>query len=506
MFENVRRWTRGVLESLGLIEKLQKIEGHKKVNAGNGTFERIEQNKLLYQGFYKPWHHLEYLDSNRELAERDVMSMGMAKMSAQHMAKVVLNENFKTNIDETKHKEAKELIDSVFGHPQFQREFRRYAEYGFALGGFAPKVSYDDNYNVKIYFANADSFFALSQDSENIDEALLVNKFQRGDDYYSLLEWNEWINGEYTITLELYKSTNPEELGKITNLNSLFPNKERRTILTKVTRPTFTYIKPGIANNKDLTSPYGISIFENAKDTMRQIDYMFDFFFREFIKGEPRVAVSRSMLETHYDAKGNPVQVFNAGENVYAPILGLDEPAVNDLTIDIRADQIITSINAMLKIFAMQTGLSAGTFTFDGVSVKTATEVVSQDSATYQTRNDHITVMREGIKDLCVSIVEMHNSLAYYDTGKKEIKNFTRDDVEIDFDDSLFTDNNSKLDYYMKMKTGGLYPLKNILMDLHSVTDEEALEMVKQLNAEALGIDVVTQEQNMVEDELGEDE
>ena len=30
--------------------------------------------------------------------------------------------------------------------------------------------------------------------------------------------------------------------------------------------------------------------------------------------------------------------------------------------------------------------------------------------------------------------------------------------------------------------------------------------MVKQLNAEALGIDVVTQEQNMVEDELGEDE
>lgn len=506
MFENVRRWTRGVLESLGLIEKLQKIEGHKKVNAGNGTFERIEQNKLLYQGFYKPWHHLEYLDSNGDNAERDVMSMGMAKMSAQHMAKVVLNENFKANIDETEHKEAKELIDSVFGHPQFQREFRRYAEYGFALGGFAPKVSYDDSYNVKIYFANADSFFALSQDSENIDEALLVNKFQRGDDYYSLLEWNEWINGEYTITLELYKSTNPEELGKITNLNSLFPNKERRTILTKVTRPTFTYIKPGIANNKDLTSPYGISIFENAKDTMRQIDYMFDFFFREFIKGEPRVAVSRSMLETHYDGKGNPVQVFNAGENVYVPILGLDQPEVNDLTIDIRSDQIITSINAMLKIFAMQTGLSAGTFTFDGVSVKTATEVVSQDSATYQTRNDHITVMREGIKDLCVSIVEMHNSLAYYDTGKKEIKNFNRDDVEIDFDDSLFTDNDSKAAYWMKLKDSKAITHVMYIQEINSCTKEEALEIFKEIRREELELSAELPADNAESILLGDEE
>lgn len=485
MFERLKLFMRKVGVTLGFIENVQKVTEHKKVNQGNGHFELVDVNKDLYKGFLDDWHTLDYRNSYGQPKQRKVMSMKMAKVSAQHMAKVTVNEGFTVNIDGESRKEAKELIESVLYHPHFKREFRRYIEYMFALSGMAVKVGYDSEYNIKAYFANADSFYSLSNDSENVDEALLVNSFQRGDDYYKLFEWNEWINGQYTISLELFKSGDKGSLGDKVALSSLYPNLQPKTIVSNVTRPTFVYFKPGIANNLDLTSPYGISIFENAKDTMKQLDYMFDFFFREFRNGQARISVPRSMVRTVVDEAGNTQQVFDPEENVYAGI-GHDEDGVKNMTIELRANDIITSINFMLRIFATQIGLTAGTFTFDGTAVKTATEIVSQDSETYQTRNDHLSVLREGLKDLCLSIVEMHNNLAKYPSVNKQPIVFDRDDVEIDFDDSLFKDKDSELDYYIKLLGVKGISRKQFLMSFRNMTEEDATAELESINNEEL--------------------
>lgn len=484
MFERLRLFMRKVGVTLGFIENVEKVSKHKKVNQGNGHYNRVDENKAIYMNDEVI---VDYLNTQGDQKQRKMLRMNMAKVASQHMAKVTLNENFIVNIDEEVFGDAKELIESVVNNPSFKREFRRYAEYGFALGGFATKVSYDDNYNVKAYFANADSFYSLSNDSENVDEALLVNSFQRGDDYYSLLEWNEWIDGQYVISLELYKSHEPNTLGDEVALSDLYPSLSKKTIVNNVTRPMFVYIKPGIANNKDLTSPYGISIFENAKDTMMQLDYMFDFFFREFRNGQARITIPRSMVRSVRDEAGNKTQIFDPEENVYQAVGGdMDGGKVQNMTIDLRADDIIKSINFMLRVFATQIGVTAGTFTFDGAAVKTATEVISMDSETYQTRNDHITVMREGIKDLCVSIVEMHNNLARYpDVNKTPIIGFTRDDVEIDFDDSLFKDKDSELEFYLKIM-GVLMPEKEAIQRFNNLTEEEAKNWQAMINAEKL--------------------
>lgn len=188
MFERLKLFMRKVGVTLGFIENVQKVTEHKKVNQGNGHFELVDVNKELYKGFLDDWHTLDYRNSYGQPKQRKVMSMKMAKVSAQHMAKVTVNEGFTVNIDGESHKEAKELIESVLYNPHFKREFRRYVEYMFALSGMAVKVGYDSEYNIKAYFANADSFYSLSNDSENVDEALLVNSFQRGDDYYKLFE------------------------------------------------------------------------------------------------------------------------------------------------------------------------------------------------------------------------------------------------------------------------------------------------------------------------------
>ncbi|HEM5360788.1 TPA: phage portal protein, partial [Streptococcus suis] len=82
------------------------------------------------------------------------------------------------------------------------------------------------------------------------------------------------------------------------------------------------------------------------------------------------------------------VQRFEAEQNVYQ-MLGTEEKGIGitDLTTPIRADDYIKAINEGLSLLEMQVGVSTGMFTFDGKSMKTATEIVSENSDTYQLRN-----------------------------------------------------------------------------------------------------------------------
>ena len=62
----------------------------------------------------------------------------------------------------------------------------------------------------------------------------------------------------------------------------------------------------------------------------------------------------------------------------------------------------------------MQLGVSAGMFTFDGKSMKTATEVVSENSDTYQMRNSIVSLVEISLKELVISICELAKANGIY--------------------------------------------------------------------------------------------
>ncbi|MEK3890240.1 phage portal protein [Bacillus sp. FSL K6-3431] len=476
MFNGIKNFIQKVGVKLGLIKALENVQSHKRVNVSGDYYESLAMNKAIYKGFYDKWHRLTYLNSNRETKNREMLTLGMGKMSAQKMAQIVFNENCEIEIAE-ENKAAREFIEETFDYNNFYREFQRYLEYMFALGGMAAKV-YVTGGKVKIAYALADAFFPLSNDSENVDEALFINQFQKDDKYYTLLEWNEWEKDVYVITNELYVSEVSGELGRPTKLSSLYPDLQERTTLNNLTRPLFVYFKPNIANNIELTSPLGISIFANAYDTMKQLDYMFDFYHQEFRLGKRRIAVPAEMLKTFYDEAGQAHVFFDSEEEVFQQMNMDTQIEPKDLTVDIRADEIIASINAMLDIFAKQIGFSTGSFTFDGKSMKTATEVISENSDTYQTRNSHISIVEQGIKDLIISIIEIGWA---HDIFKGEIK---REEIGINFDDSIATDRNEQLNFYIKIKSAGFMPDLEIIQRLFKVSEDTAKEWIAMKNAE----------------------
>lgn len=460
---------------MGLLKALKDVKDHKKVNANDEDYKYIDMWKRLYQGHYAEWHNLNY-EHNGNPVNRRQLSMNLPKVTAKYMSKLLFNEKVKINIDD---KAAEEFVLNVLKTNGFTKNMERYIEYGEAMGGFVIKVYHDGNKNVKVSFATADCMYPLSNDSENVDECIIANSFHKNNKYYTLLEWNEWQGDVYTVTTELYQSDDPNELGTKVSLKLLFNDIEPVVPLPPLTRPTFIYIKPNIANNKNLTSPLGISIYANALDTLKTLDLMFDSYYQEFKLGKKKVLVPSSFVKTAVNLDGSTTQYFDSTDEAFFLYQGdqdADGKSVKDISVEIRSTEFIESINAMLRIYAMQVGLSAGTFTFDENGLKTATEVVSEKSETYQTKNSHSQLIEQGIKEMIVSILEVGKFIEAYSGDIVEL-----DTITVDFDDSIAQDEDTTINRYTNAKNQGMIPLKIALQRAWNITDAEAEEWKEEI-------------------------
>ncbi|EAC2961403.1 phage portal protein [Listeria monocytogenes] len=478
MLKQIISGVKGVMRRMRLLKTLKEVKDHKKVNANDEDYKHIDMWKRLYQGHYAEWHNLNYEHNGKPINRRQ-LSMNLPKITAKYMSKLLFNEKVKINID---NEQAEEFVLNVLKTNGFTKNMERYIEYGEAMGGFVIKVYHDGKQNVKVSFATADCMYPLSNDSENVDECVIANSFQKNNKYYTLLEWNEWENDRYKISTELYESDNANEIGTKVPLSVVYKDIEQEVYLDNFVRPLFVYIKTNIANNKNLTSPLGISVYANALDTLKTLDLMFDSFYQEFKLGKKKVLVPSSFVKTVINPDDSLTSYFDSTDEAFYIYQGQqddDSKSIKDISVEIRSTEFIESINAMLRIYAMQVGLSAGTFTFDENGLKTATEVVSEKSETYQTKNSHSQLIEQGIKEMIVSILEVGKLINAYSGEIVEL-----DTITVDFDDSIAQDEDTTINRYTNAKNQGMIPLKIALQRAWNITEAEANEWASMLEEE----------------------
>lgn len=479
MWSQLKNIMRKVGRRLGIIRYLKDVKDHKQINVDEKEYYRINLNKRIYSGHVAEWHDLEYRGTAGRLIQRQQKTMGMAKVVSQKLAGLMLNEGVKISLAEENKQAQWEMINDVIESNKFKREIQRYVEYSLAMGGVAIEV-YLDGDTPKLAYATADAFYPISTDTENIDEAVIVNQFTKDSKVYRLLKWHEWEEETYVVKNELYESSEYDEVGDRVALSKLFPDMAEETHF-QIDHPLFVYIKPNIANNKHITSPLGLSIFDNAHDTLEILDVMYDFWYNEFRLGKRRVAVPQSLVKTHQGIDGQIFQYLDDSEELFVALNDgeMDEFQIKDLTVDIRSDQVIESIQSLLDILSVQTGLSAGTFTFTPKGLKTATQVVSENSETYRTRKSHLSIVEDALRDLIVMIYDV----ATLDSGEG-IEPLKREDISIDFNDGIFQDNESKLKFYTDAVNAGLAPKVEAIMTIFGKSKEEAEEWLERIQRE----------------------
>lgn len=498
---------------------LKTINDHPKINIDPDELARIERNFAEYRGDYPK---VEYYNSMGELRKRDYMHLNMVKLTSELLSGLVFNEQCEIVVSDADGEEktqntyskANDFIQHVFEHNDFKKNLMRYLDPMFAIGGIAVRPYVDKaTGEIEFAWALANAFYPLRSNSNGITEGVIksvtTKMEQKKTIYYTLLEFHEWENDLYVITNELYKSDNKSEIGKRVPLSELYKELQEWTEIAGLTRPNFNYLKPAGFNNINPHSPLGLGITDNCKPTLKQINDTFDQFNWEIRMGQRTVFVSDYMLQTLPAEDGlPPKQVFDPDTNVFKAMrMASDEEMVKDVTNDIRTEQYVSAINQSLKTLEMQLQLSVGTFSFDGKSVKTATEVVSENSLTYRTRNNHVNEVEKFIKGLIISVLE----LAKATTGKDGKRLFdgeipTFEHIGVDFDDGVFQDRNALLTFYGKAKQFGFIPTVEAIRRIFELPRETAEEWYEQIISDQTDMDPAEVMTRREKEEFGEEE
>lgn len=472
MFENFSNLIRKVGATLGMNKSLIDVVDDDRVNMPASEYKRIAKDFRLYRDDYDDI--FEHVGKSKR--RRHQHTVNMTKTVARRMASIVFNEKAKVSF---KDNAVNNYIDDVFADNDFYNQFETNLEKGIVAGGFAMRP-YVDNKKIKIAWIRADQFYPLRSNTNDIPECAVVSKTQRIENhtviYYSLLEFHQWDeNGNYIITNELYRSDNKAVIGYQVPLNRLYDDLQDQTNLGKLQAPLFAYFHTPGANNVSLESPLGVGIVDNARGELKDINMINDAIHREIRYGKKRIIVPEQMLKI--DKVHQPY--FDPEDPTYVGFNGNDNMQIQDITTNMRIDQLKSAMDFALRKLEVQVGLSAGTFSYDDSGLKTATEVVSDNSMTYQTRSSYLTMVEKSIKQLCTAILELAdiNGLFSYDSTKDP-------GFDIYFDDGLFVDKDKQLDEDMKAATAKLIPIKQFLIRNYGLNDKDADQWIEQIQAE----------------------
>lgn len=131
----------------------------------------------------------------------------------------------------------------------------------------------------------------------------------------------------------------------------------------------------------------------------------------------------------------------------------------------------------MLNILCFQTGLSAGTLSFDAnEGMKTATEVISQESKTARTVKGHKNQLVELFEEFCKAAIELGISL-----GELTRAEYT---LSVGFKDNVIIDENTLIDNNIKLVEAGLQSKIEAIMEIFKCDEETALKKIERIAKE----------------------
>lgn len=371
------------------------------------------------------------------------LSLGMAKTVCEDIASLLMNEKCSITVadDVTNAFVHKVLEDNSFDTLANQYQERKAALGTVAYVPYLSNLTIDEEGHpltgeIKINFVTAENIFPISWENGKITEcAFAFRKTIARKQYVHLQLHRLNEDGTYYIQNIILNDKNreltEEELEAFPTFRGLVPYIE-----TGSKKPQYVIDKLAITNNadEDFTNPMGISIFANALDVLKKIDFEYDSFGQEFQLGRKRIFVAPELLTSK---NGEPV--FDISDGVFYQLpedfSGNDDSKslLQESNMALRVTEHEQAINDDLNYLSMKCGFGQNHYRFKDGSIQTATQVISENSDMYRTIRKHEIVLESVLKDLCRKIIELGQAL--------NIEGLKLDaDIRVDFDDSIIED------------------------------------------------------------------
>ena len=469
--------------------------------------------KYVYRGYYAAWHSVPLMTIDQPKGQkRRLLTLNAGKMAAGQLARYEWNEQCKILVnaegsEDPENDPLNRFVHQVLRENSFDTAFGEVVEKCNSLGGAAIKewaeVPKDENGNdagpaaIRLSFHMADQFVPTRWNNHQVKDALFISREAKDGYYYSTVEWHRWEGATYRVTNEVYRMpidkapTEPQNiLGWWYPLNMVYPLLSPDTEFKDLGRSMFQYIRPFGANYADDNSPLGMSVYATAMDTLHSLDIAFDSFQREFTLGKKRIIVPARAIRNVIDPNtGRNVRYFDASDEVYEA-LATDDAAdlqIHDNTVELRVEEHVSAINALLSILCAQTGMDPGILSFDrATGLKTATEVISQNSKTFSTVRAHENSLRCAIEDMVDSIITLAIYYGVEFEGQK-IATLAAGGYQktVTFDDSIIEDRSAEINEGIMLVNSALMSKLTFMMEKLGYTEDRAKLEIQRIRDES---------------------
>lgn len=450
-----------VIKMNSILSYLEK-RGYKSVPAS--FYTKIKDWDDWYKISVDDWHK-SHIYNGLRVVEKIIKTLGMAKTVSETWANLMMNEKVAISCgDET----SDELLEDILKKNNFRVKANQLCELSMALGSGA-FVEYINNNEVRIDYIRADLIYPLSWDSRGISECAFGSVLHKKDGDYIQLQLHTLNNGQYVIENCMIKHDLNGEFKEVP-----LPKGLAKIVQTHSDIPFFQIITPNIVNNIDLNVPLGISVYANAMDCLKEIDLTFDSLSTEIETGRRMVFMAAELF--YSDEQGNRHNVMSEKETVIRLIgeseSGAEHSLIHDYSPTLRINDIKSALQFQLDLLSEKCGMGTNQFEFDARGVKTATEIISEDSDLYVNLKKHEILLEHALTKMIEAIAYLAQQVGLQ-MNVKEIK--------IDFDDSIIEDTNAERQKDMQDLANGTLRAEEYRARWRNETLEEALANLPKL-------------------------
>lgn len=449
-------------------------------------YSKVYEWKSWYQGNVKGFHNYTVQNGGRQVKCRRY-SLGMGKKLCEDWANLLMNEKVQITLEGQKEQD---FIDLVLTENTFTVKANEMQEMKSALGtvAYVPRVIGQEisesgdivpgnASGIVLDYVTIENIYPLSWRNGYISECAFSSEVMRGGkDYLYLQIHRREDNGNYVIENRIYRYDNEqlvdEQLVNVKGFENIPP-----VVHTGSDKRQFVIDRPNIANNVNYLLPTGIAIYANAIDVLQGVDIAYDSYVNEFKLGKKRIMVKPSAAQ-YLD--GTPA--FDPDDVVFyvMPEDTEDGAVVTPIDMTLRTAEHNTGIQDQLNILSSKCGFGETYYRFDGGSVATATQVISENSTMFRTIKKHEIVLGQALVELCRILLRLGNTAM--NAGLNE-------DVEIsiDFDDSIIEDKQTDFSRDMQMLSAGImndWEFRAKYMNEDEATAKAALPKMQDMTTE----------------------
>ena len=461
MFEKIKEWfLRGIDKMLvkSTVEEALKVK----------TAVSDEMDKAM-----DLW--LKIYTNNAPWISKEVPSLQLGASIAEEFARLITLE-MKSEVTGSKRAE--------FINEEYQKVLEDLkSELGLfnAVGGgfFKPFVKGDKFYID--YIPQTDCKPLKFDSAGNITSIVFSSQIVKGEKRYTRLETHTLNGTDYIVENKVYVSEiYNTSLGRQTSLKEIseWSDLEEKTIIQNIKMPLFAYYKVPLSNNIDPKSCLGPSVYHKAVDSIRKADIQASRLDYEYESAERSIYADVNALKNENGtAKRNKVvKTLDTGEDQF----------YKEFSPSLRDEGFIRGQNKNKQEIEFQCNLAYGTISDPSLVEKTTVEINSSKQRSYSSVSQMQHSLERALKHL-VYILDVYCDLyELCPAGEYE--------VSAEWDDSIIVDTESEQRIIMQEVDKRLMSKKEYLMRRYGLTEEQAIEKLKDIEEENKINDIFAEE------------